>query len=182
MLLQGRTVRKADKRGPRGEKHHNMTPKIRTASIEDISIISALNADVQNIHAQALPKIFKPIGPNTFSPSEIAQLLSDSNHSIFIAELDGKAVGYVFVEIMHRAETAIQFAQDMLYIHHISVMPDARKRGVGRALLDASKAFGKIHGIDTIALDTWTFNKEAINFFQYFGLVPYNTKLWNRID
>ena len=70
----------------------------------------------------------------------------------------------------------------MIYVHQISVRPKFQKQGAGRALLDAVKAKGKEHGITLLALDTWAFNKEALAFFQSYGLVPYNIKLWNRID
>ena len=35
----------------------------------------------------------------------------------------------------------------MIYVHHISVRPAVRQRGVGRALMEAVKARGKAEGI-----------------------------------
>jgi ribosomal protein S18 acetylase RimI-like enzyme len=69
-----------------------------------------------------------------------------------------------------------------MYVHQISVRPAARRRGIGRALLDAVKQHGESLGIMTLALDAWSFNEAALAFFQSYGLAPYNVRLWNRRD
>jgi ribosomal protein S18 acetylase RimI-like enzyme len=83
-------------------------------------------------------------------------------------------------EIVRRPETARQFAHEFVYIHEISVRPGARRKGVGRSLLDAAKAHGRLLGIPMVALDTWSFNEGALHFFQKNGLVPFNVRLWNK--
>jgi ribosomal protein S18 acetylase RimI-like enzyme len=68
----------------------------------------------------------------------------------------------------------------LIYIHEITVRSKARRKGVGRSLLDAAKAHGRSLGISTVALDVWSFNKGALDFFQRNGLVPFNVRLWNK--
>ena len=67
----------------------------------------------------------------------------------------------------------------MIHVHHISVHPDFRARGVGRALLDAARDAGAALGIATLALDAWSFNERARDFFRSYGLKPYNERLWS---
>jgi ribosomal protein S18 acetylase RimI-like enzyme len=155
---------------------------IGRATAADADAIATLNADVQGIHAAALPWRFKQPGPDTFTPADAAALLGRSDHVAFLAHADGTPAGYVIAEIVRRGETARHHAHSVMYVHQISVRPAARRRGIGRALLDAVKQHGESLGIITLALDAWSFNEGALAFFQRYGLVPYNVRLWNRRD
>jgi hypothetical protein len=70
-----------------------MTIIVRRAIVADAESVSALNADVQAIHAAALPWRFKPPGPESFPSAEASVLLSKSDHLVFIAEVVSEAVG-----------------------------------------------------------------------------------------
>ena len=41
--------------------------KVRAATVDDADTISSLNDEVQNVHAEALPHLFKPASRETFS-------------------------------------------------------------------------------------------------------------------
>jgi ribosomal protein S18 acetylase RimI-like enzyme len=157
-----------------------MQPTVRRASLGDAETISSLNSDVQALHARALPWRFKPPGPTTFTPSDVAAILARPEHIFFIASVEGEAAGYAFAEIIRRAESNTQCSYDMMHLHHISVRPQYRRRGVGNALMKAVRAAGQELGITLVALDVWTFNKDARAFFARQGFAPYNERLWNR--
>src|SRR5690348_15376323 len=134
---------------------------IRQGTAADAEIISSLNADVQSLHAQALPTRFKPPSPETFPPAEAAALFDHAGNLVFIADVDSVPVGYAYAEVIHRFETPFTYAFDMIYLHHISVRPDHRKRGAGRALINAVLTVAGERGIDLVTLDVWSFNEEA---------------------
>lgn len=152
---------------------------IRKAEERDTDILASLNADVQAIHAAALPWRFKPPGPDGFSAT-LAALLAQPKNLIFIAEIDGIAAGYAYAEIVRRPETPLHHAHEMVYLHHISVRPVHRRRGIGRALIGAVRAAATDVGIALVALDVWTFNDEARAFFSRHGFSPYMERLWSR--
>jgi ribosomal protein S18 acetylase RimI-like enzyme len=152
---------------------------VRKAVEEDADKLAALNADVQAIHAAALPWLFKPPGPDTLPPAAVADLLEGLENFIFIAEVDGIAVGYAYAEIVRRPETPFHYARDMVYLHHISVRPEHRRRGVGSALVGAVRAAASDIGISVMALDVWTFNDEARAFFRRHGFATFNERLWS---
>ena len=157
-----------------------MSVEVRPATKADAPLISMLNADVQAIHADALPWRFKRPGPETFTPQDAEEFLARAGHIAFLAQVDNAPAGYVVAELVRRPETARHHAHSMIYVHHISVRPEFRRRGVGRALLDAVKAHGEASGISLLALDAWSFNETALRFFREYGLVDYNVRLWNR--
>ncbi len=153
---------------------------VRRANPADAETVSALNADVQAIHAKAMPWRFKPPGPDTFPPSMAAALLANAGNVVFIAEIEGVAAGYAYAEIVRRAETSFHFADELVYLHHISVRPEFERHGVGGALIGAVRAAAREAGIDGLALDVWTFNETARVFFHRHGFVAYNERLWSR--
>jgi len=156
-----------------------MPTATRQATTADAEVVSSLNADVQAIHWSALPWRFKPPSPETFPPTAAAALLDQPNNLVFIAEVDSLPVGYAYAEVIHRPETSFHFAYDMVYLHHISVRSTHRKRGLGRALMDAVRLAATEKGISLLALDVWTFNEEARLFFRRQGFTSYNERLWN---
>ena len=117
-----------------------MTVLIRRAVSTDAELLSRLNVDVQTIHWSMLPMRFKPPGPDTFPPSAAAELLAKPANLVFLAELDSVPVGYAYAEVIHRAETPFSYADDLVYLHHISLRPSCRKQGLGRALMRAVRS------------------------------------------
>lgn len=156
--------------------------EIQEASEGDAAVISALNADVQRLHSDVHPWRFKEPGPDTFPTHSAAEFIAKPNHFAFLASDEGEAIGYVVAEIRHYPESSKVYAHSMVYVHHISVRPHAQRRGCGQALLAAVKARGEEHGITLLALDTWSFNDQALAFFKKCGLVPYNIRLWTIAD
>lgn len=141
-----------------------------------------MNADVQRIHAAALPHLFKPPAGDVFPPSLILEWLADPNTFIFLGELDGQAIGYIYVEIWDQRETSWRYASQSVYVHHISIKPEYQSRGFGAQLMGAVKDLAKQKGISTIALDVWTFNTKAHAFFAGQGFSNYNERMWLKID
>ena len=146
-------------------------PMVRRAEPKDAALVSRLNADVHAVHAAGMPERFKPPGAETFPPPAVCDLLGRPETLIFLAYAGGVPVGYVYAEVMRRPENAICFEASMVYIHHISVSPDYRGRGIGKALLEAVRTAGREVGIGRIGLDVWMFNDAARSFFRSKGLV-----------
>ncbi len=64
---------------------------IRKADQHDSDVLASLNADVQAIHAAALPSRFTPPGPETFPPGAVAALLAQPQNLIFVARSMGRS-------------------------------------------------------------------------------------------
>lgn len=153
--------------------------KIRKATLEDAALLSALNVDVQRLHADALPHIFKQPGSDDFALQFMRQLLADeSNNIFFIAEQDGEAVGYVFVRLIEKPDNPFMFAWKRLLIDQISVRPAYQGHGIGKLLIHAVRTLAQEQGIDVIALESWQFNQAAQAFFHSQGFVNFNVRMW----
>lgn len=143
--------------------------EVRLASVDDAETVSALNDEVHRIHAAALPHLFKPPSPESFPPSKVAEILSDPDNRIYLAHLDKEPVGYLFCQVRRRPKSSATYDRDQVYIHHVSVNRTHQKRGVGTVLFEAAIQLAEELGIRRLGLDVWSFNTEAITFFEKQG-------------
>jgi len=152
--------------------------EIRLATMADVESISALNVDVQNVHAEALPHIFKHVSEPGFAVPYITELMNAPNNYFYIASIDGEDVGYIDARVVRRPENAYMHPWHFVYIDQISVKPAYQRRGCGAALIQATRDLAKAQGISTVALDTWFFNEKAQAFFAHEGFTMFNERLW----
>jgi ribosomal protein S18 acetylase RimI-like enzyme len=155
-----------------------MTIMVRRATEADAEWVSALNAEVQAVHAAALPWRFKP--PGAFAKAEVSGLLVKPENLVFLALVDRDPAGYAYAEVVRRPETSLTYAYEMVHIHHLGVSSNHRRQGVGGTLLGAVRAAGLELGIGLLTLDVWSFNEGARAFFRRHGFDPYMERLWWR--
>jgi ribosomal protein S18 acetylase RimI-like enzyme len=151
--------------------------KIRLATISDAKSIAELNGDVQRLHANALPQLFKQPIVDGATVADFENKICAENQFIWLALDLNVAAGYVFAQVLEQPETQRQFEHRLVYVHHISVRPEYQGRGIGRALLNAVKNRAVEIGIHRMALDVWRFNEDARQFFRDYGLEVYNEKM-----
>src|ERR1043165_9095205 len=108
---------------------------IRLATPSDSAVLSSLSVDVQRLHAEHHPNVFKTPDRDDFARSFFAELLVDPSVSIFVAEDDGNPEGCIICKLVERPENAFTFAARILLIDQISVLPSTRGKGVGAALM-----------------------------------------------
>ena len=157
-----------------------MDGAVRRASEADAEVLTFLNTDVQSLHASALPEHFKPPGPDTFPATVARRLLANPSNLVFIAEVNSEPAGYAYAEVVHLPKSPLRHAWDEVHLHHISVRPAHRRKGVASALLNAVRAAAGEIGVSLVTLQVWTFNEDAHAFFRRQGFTPYMTRLWNR--
>lgn len=151
---------------------------VRRAEVQDAATISGLHATLQDVHAAAHPDFFKPSTDDTFPSAMVRELLAQPATVMFLAEIEGAPVGYLYADTNPAQETSMTYRLERLWIHHIGVAPAHQRQGVGAALIDAAKSHARALGIKTLALSVWAFNQPAIDFFAQQGFEAYNHRLW----
>jgi GNAT superfamily N-acetyltransferase len=145
--------------------------KIRTATIEEAPLIALLGAHVQRMHHENRPDWFTP-ADETATVDWYREMLMNPAATIYLAEDDDEALGYVIAVVHQRPDTPFGRAQTLLEVDQIGVTPSQRRRGVGHALFNAVRALADQVSADRIVLTTWSFNVEAHRFFEAEGLAP----------
>ncbi len=102
---------------------------IRQAVPTDNLLLSILSVDVQRLHAENHPDIFKMPQNDDFAVAFFAEMLIDPLTRIFIAEEDGQALGCVLCKLVERAENPFTVAIRYLLVDQISVQPEAQGKG-----------------------------------------------------
>jgi ribosomal protein S18 acetylase RimI-like enzyme len=151
-----------------------MSLEVRAASEADLDVLVRLNRAVQTWHAAQYPDDFKPIVDPSAVKAFFAHRLDDPKSAIAIAEADRLPIGYVWSELQARPETPFNPSRPRIYIHHVAVLPDARRRGAGAALVNYVEQRASGAGIVEIALDTWAANLDAQSFFGSRGFAAFN--------
>ena len=155
--------------------------KIRQATSTDSLLLSSLCVDVQSLHAEHYPDFFKIPQSDNFAVDFFDGMLADSTTSIFIAEENGQALGYVFCKLIERPENPFTFAVRYLHIDQISVRPAAQGKGVGTKLIQRAIALALELNLQRIQLDSWGFNTDAHAFFEKMGFEKFNHRFWKNL-
>jgi ribosomal protein S18 acetylase RimI-like enzyme len=152
--------------------------EIRRATASEAGIVSQLNREVQQLHAEALPHLFKPPAGEAFPPDAFADLVANEDNQILIGWVGATPVGYVYAEFVRRPENAFRHALDLCYIQQLSVDRPYHKRGYGEQLIGAVVEFARARGVARIELDVWAFNHNARGFFARQGFAVYNERMY----
>jgi DNA-binding MarR family transcriptional regulator/GNAT superfamily N-acetyltransferase len=99
------------------------------------------------------------------TPDAVRQIIEDPKAGVWLAYLNGKAVGCVYL----RSLPAIPFATECKRLY---VKPSARGNGVAHALLDAQEEFAKSRGLKRIYLDSKADLRVAIDLYAKRGFLP----------
>lgn len=145
-----------------------MEIEIRPAVIEDCDGILRLLAQVGEIHRKGRPDIFRENGVK-FTAGEVAELVRDDAHVIFVAEGQGKILGYAFCNIVIISESTLLKDAMVLHIEDVCVDENYRGNKIGSRLMTAVKRYARSLGCTRIDLDVWEFNDKAREFYEKQG-------------
>ena len=146
--------------------------KVRRAENKDIEKILDLLIQVDMVHHNGRPDIFK--GPVTkYNAEQLEGLITEDERPIFVCVDDNDLVlGHAFC--IHQQIQYHKLLTDIktLYIDDICVDEDARGKGVGKMLYEFVKEYAKEKGFYNITLNVWECNPTAIRFYESMGLKP----------
>ena len=98
-----------------------------------------------------------------------------------IAEHDGEPVGYAFVRV-GGGETMLVTGDRVGSLETLSVLPHARGRGIGTAIVDeVYRELGRL-GVRELTVDLMATNTDAARFYERRGMIPYVATYLGRVD
>lgn len=156
--------------------------EIRRATDSDVPTLVALNDTVQKMHAVEYPQIFKyPASAEEIAAFFSERISRENNLWLLAYTQNGEATGYIWATINNMHENPFKFGERVMYIHQISVSPEHRQSGVGRALMQRVERYASDQGIHRLELDSWMFNQEAHDFFHRLGFTNYRVEMCKAI-
>jgi ribosomal protein S18 acetylase RimI-like enzyme len=149
---------------------------VRRAAPVDAAVLAGLNHHAQSLHHERVPEWFPPPGDPDVTDL-LRQWLRGPGAAGFVAEIDGSAVGYALAAVHHRPATPLTAEGTWIDLDQIAVVPEARRRGVARALCAQVIAHAEELGIDEIQLNVWAFNDQAQALFTSLGFETRSMRL-----
>ena len=138
---------------------------IRLPRLQDYERVSKIMDQVQQLHVEWRPDVYKPASP-LITMDMFEAILKDENW--YVAEADGVVVGVL--ELMKRhVESPAQVMKDVLFISTMAVDEKYRGKGIGHLFFEKVKRLKQEKGYDTIELQVNAKNRLAYEMYRKYG-------------
>ena len=141
---------------------------VRKANKNDIARIIELLHQVNMVHYEKRPDLFKPY-TTKYNEQEIEALLDNDSNPIFVYD-DREVQGHAFCQISEVKDHRLLQDVKTLYIDDICVDESARGKHVGKALYEFVRDYAKSIGCYNITLNVWEGNEPALCFYKNMGM------------
>lgn len=146
--------------------------EIRRATAADIEGIDKLLNQVNMVHHNGRPDLFKA-GGRKYTDEQLLALLADDTRPVFAAvDEAGHVLGYAFCILQQHPDDNILTDIKTLYIDDLCVDEEIRGQHIGRQLYEYVKRYAKETGCYNLTLNVWACNESARKFYERCGLVP----------
>ncbi len=148
---------------------------VRFACEKDIPQMNSLLYQVERVHQQGRPDLFKE-GAKKYTDNELKAMLKDKTKPIFAAVDENDVMkGYAFCVFQEHKGDNVLTDIKTLYIDDLCVDENCRGQHIGSVLYEAVKKFAKEQGCYNVTLNVWECNPSARKFYEKAGLKPYKT-------
>lgn len=154
---------------------------IRRAEEKDLGRIIDLLFQVQGVHAEGRPDLFRKYGIK-YSEGQVLRIISDDDRPVYVY-VDEKDIvqGYGFCIYQYVYFNTSMCDNKTCYIDDICIDENMRKKGVGEAIYKHIVECAKKDGCDRITLNVWECNPGARKFYEKMGLVPLKTMMEQKL-
>ena len=149
-----------------------MNITIRKAEKGDLEQVNTLRFQVNTIHVEGRPDIFRA-GFCDEMRDRLFEVFSSPDYDVFVAEYEGKIAGFATVEYATKPLSPYNKERRYYKIEEFGVDEGCHRQGVGSALMTYLKNDAKEKGYEKLELDVWEFNTSAVNFYEARGFSCY---------
>lgn len=143
---------------------------IRRAEKKDAKRLCELLETIAELHHQGRPDIYGAGGAK-YDVEAVEKKIENADEIILVAANEADEVmGYTMSKIIDVKENGILLGYRKMYIDDVCVDSAYRKHGIGRKLMDATKAEAEKAGCHIAELNVWAFNENAVNFYKSCGM------------
>lgn len=132
---------------------------VRRATVADVPALGRMGAQLMRAHYAFDPLRFLEPGerPEVGYASFLRHQLTDDEQAVFVAEKDGRAVGYVYAGVEPLSWRELRDRAG--FVHDVVVLEDERRAGVATALMTAAIGWLGTRQVPRVIL--WTAHKNA---------------------
>lgn len=146
---------------------------MRAADGGDLEALARLWHEADELHARLSPGFFRrpDLERDRQRAEEALRDAAESGHeAILVALGDGDAIaGACHLQIYDTPVGHTMVPQRRGHVETLIVSRRQRRRGCGRALMDAATAWARAHGASQLLLTVWAGNEDAERFYAALG-------------
>lgn len=108
--------------------------------------------------------------PENYSPYFFMEVYKTCPEAFIVAEIDRKVVGYIMCRLEFGFSDVRRFRMVKKgHIVSVAMLPDYRRQGIGRELVNASLKALELHGAEECFLEVRVVNEEAVALYKQMG-------------
>jgi ribosomal protein S18 acetylase RimI-like enzyme len=157
---------------------------VRRGTREDIEALAPIWAALRDHHStlEAMTLVRSPERSWEIRRGQYEEWIDDGEHTLLIAERDGRPVGYAMVSICEGGPATWDVGERSAEIDTLAVLEDQRGEGVGHALMDAAAAVARERGAGAVFVGVAHTNEGALRFYEREGYRPFYAQLVRVLD
>jgi len=159
-----------------------MKLNIREAVASDYASLCVLFDEGDALHRENLPWMFQKPRGAVRERDYVLGLIADEAVGFFVAQVGDRLVGLTCVVIRESPEIPIFVRRRYAVVDNVVVQREFRRTGVGRALMEKAHKWAVAEGADSIELNVWEFNQEAVEFYKALGYEAASRKMNRRLS
>lgn len=146
-----------------------MDDHIRKAEINDLQKIDKLLYEVQKVHSDARPDLFKK-GAKKYTDEQLKGIIANEMTPVFVFENGDDILGYAFCIFKQQINDNTLTPIKTLYIDDLCVDESARGQHIGTKLYEFVIDFAKKSDCYNVTLNVWADNTNAVKFYRSIGM------------
>ena len=148
---------------------------IRKANKNDYEKLVSLIYQVHQLHYEHRPDIY--IEGNPWNKEDFESMMEDKSILNLVYEEDGKIKGLLIATQKNNKTNSISKERTIYFIDDIVVDNQFKRQGIGTKLYEHLISIAKENKVDSVELNVWAFNSDAIKFYESLGMSVKNMKL-----
>lgn len=154
---------------------------IRRAQKKDIERVKELLFQVNNVHAEGRPDLFKK-GGIKYTDEELISIFGNDESPVYVyLDDEDYLCGYGFCVYEQVKDSSNMQDMKTCYIDDICIDADKRKQGIGEKIYRHILKCAKEDGCNRVTLNVWACNPGAVKFYEKMGLVPLKTMMEQKL-
>ena len=159
-----------------------MNTIMRNAKFSDFNDVNNLMLELHNLHVKNRNDIFKA----TDSPMKeeyFKDLLNNQDVKLFVIENleNSEILGYSNLKLMNTPNIDIVVKSKYIYIDDFCIKQAYKRKGIGKKLFNFILEYAKQQGVESVQLNVWSFNEDAIEFYNFMGMKERNVRMEMRV-
>jgi diamine N-acetyltransferase len=154
-----------------------MLLSIRAAVASDYEGLCVLFHEGDTLHNENLPRIFRKHKEPVRERDSVLSLIAAEDVGFFVAQSENRLTGMICVLIKESPDKPFFTRRRYALVDEIVVLEKYRRSGIGQALIEKAQEWALAKGAESIELNVWEFNQDAIDFYKKLGYETASRKM-----